>query len=349
MIPKRFYGSFFLLLVLFSSRTLAAPKGGRTCSPEMRRQLYQAEACFNRSDFGCAKLKAEAILEQEPHCADALYLQGFLDLRDNKIEEGKALQEQAVRLDPHLKDFWEDRAHSIESDALSSQEFSHFVVKFNGGRDRDKAWQAVNHLDEIYGDLGSQFGSYPPRKIEVIIYTTYEFLNAWRAPFIAGFFDKRDGKVRVRLDEVRGGEEEFRRRVRHEFTHAFVRQLYPTDLPVWFQEGVAQFYAYDNANDGLWKENRLEEIRREIKKSYWLNMSQIENAIAKKNVAPVEIYIAYLESEALVLSVAKDRGESWVPSMLRQLQQGATFEAAFQEVVGVTPAVVMEQLRRSWE
>jgi hypothetical protein len=118
---------------------------------------------------------------------------------------------------------------------------------------------------------------------------------------------------------------------------------------VWFQEGVAQFYAYAGSGGGFWKENRLEEIRRTMKGFPWLGMKEIESAIAKKDVAPLHIYVSYLESEALVLKIAKDRGESWIPSMLNRLRQGAPFETAYQEVVGVTPEISIEHLHHAWE
>jgi hypothetical protein len=166
--------------------------------------------------------------------------------------------------------------------------------------------------------------------------------------WLGGFFDKRDGKVRVRIDDPPGGEEETRRRLRHEFTHAFIYQFYAKELPLWFQEGAAQFYAYANPMDSFWKEKRLDELRKMTKSAPWMNMAKIQEAIEKKNLAPGLVYLAYLESEALTLWLAKDRGESWIPSVLQRLKDGSTFEQAFQEVVGVTPASVLDRMTREW-
>ena len=38
--------------------------------------------------------------------------------------------------------------------------------------------------------------------------------------------------------------ENHRRRLRHEFTHAYLHVIYARPLPRWFNEGVAEFYAY---------------------------------------------------------------------------------------------------------
>jgi len=85
--------------------------------------------------------------------------------------------------------------------------------------------------------LGSRFGVFPAERTPVIIFTTEEFWEAWSAPgWLGGFFDNRDGRVRVRMDPPPGGDEEFRRRLRHEskpadrvFQTAAVRTRLPSD------------------------------------------------------------------------------------------------------------------------
>ena len=188
---------------------------------------------MDHQDSGCAKIEVDAVLDREPHCAEALFIKGWIvQYYDGKPDEGQTLQERAIKLNPELSDFWEKRGHSIESH-LTSEEFSHFDLQFDGAeRSRGKAWDAVKYLNDMYDELGSLFGIFPPKKIPVIVFTTAEFMDAWRAPFIGGFFDKRDGKVRIRVDDVPGGDAEFRHRARHEFTHAFMYQIYPHDLPV---------------------------------------------------------------------------------------------------------------------
>ena len=79
-------------------------------------------------------------------------------------------------------------------------------------------------------------------------------------------------------------------------------------------------------------------------------MDQIQQAISKKNVSPYVIQRAYLESEALVLWMAKERGESWVPNVVRYLQKhGGSFDEAFEAVLNVTPASAMENLHHAWD
>ena len=202
----------------------------------------------------------------------------------------------------------------------------------------------------MYDELGSVFGAFPSKRIPVIIFTTGEFMDAWRAPFIGGFFDKRDGKVRIRVDEMPGGDDEFRHRARHEFTHAFMYQIYPHDLPSWVSEGVAEFYAGSSASNGFWKDERLDQIQQSLKGRPWLTLDMIQEAIAKKRVSPYIIMQAYQESEAMVIYVANERGDSWIPNVMNYLREhGGSFEAAFEAVLEVTPASEFERLHHAWE
>jgi hypothetical protein len=292
----------------------------------------------------------EGVLAREPGCAEALFVKAWiLQYDDHEPEKAQVLEEKALQLNPELSEFWEKRGHLIESQ-FPNQEFSHFDIQFYGAEDRGKAWDAVSYLNGMYDELGSLFGAFPSNRIPVIIFTTGEFLDAWRAPFIGGFFDKRDGKVRIRVDEMPGADDEFRHRARHEFTHAFMHQVYPHDLPSWVSEGVAEFYARSNASSGFWREERLEQIHKSLKGMPWLSLDTIQEAIARKRVSPYIIMQAYLESEALVIYVAKRRGDSWIPHVMNYLHDhGGTFDAAFEAVLQTTPAAEIERLRHFWE
>ena len=313
--------------------------------------LYKAVDAYDHEDYGGSKTSLAMALQMEPNFAEAYLLKGLLEYRDGLVDKANASWQRALQLNPRLpsdmRQQLEKKAHAIESN-LTFEDFSHFHLQFNGAEQRDQAWQAVKFLDEAYNDLGSRFGVFPAERTPVIIFTTEEFWEAWSAPYwLGGFFDNRDGRVRVRMDPPPGGDEEFRRRLRHEFTHAFIHQLYPNELPVWFQEGIAQFYAYENPTNSFWKDSRLDELQKSMKHAPWMDMAQIERVLRKKDVHPGMIYLGYLESEALILSIAKDRGDSWIPSVVERLRKGDSFESAFQAVVGVTPVDALDHLHHS--
>jgi tetratricopeptide (TPR) repeat protein len=308
--------------------------------------LSDAIYAYEHNDFGRAKISLEHALQVEPNFAEAYVLKGLLQYRDGQYEKAEASLKQALNLNPRLPDKMreqlEKRAHSIESH-LTEQKFAHFQLQFHGAEQRQDAWQAVKHLEDAYTDLGSRFNYFPQKRFPVIIFTSQEFYSAWNAPFwLGGFYDRRDGTVRVRIETPPGGQDEARRRLRHEFTHAFIFDLCHSEVPAWFGEGVAQFYAFASPTNGFWKDVRLEELRKLMKGAPWMSLAEVESAIEKKNVSPEYIYLAYLESESLVIYIAKQRGDSWIPSVLQRVRNGEPFKQALEAVIGVPAEKMMD-------
>lgn len=340
-----------LLGLLLLAPPVAYSAEGRRMD-EAKEALSRALAAYERNDIGAAKVSLAIALEAEPNFAEAQVLRAVLLAHDGKDAEAEDAFKKALELNPRLpkeaSKRLEKEAHAIES-RLTQQDFSHFRLLFHGADQRDKAWQAVKYLDSAYNHLGSRFGIFPPEKIPVIIFSSQEFWEAWKAPmWLGGFFDRRDGKVRVLVDNPPGGEDEMNRRLRHEFTHAFIYQLYPKDLPYWFQEGVAEFYAYANPQDSFWKENRLSALHKEIRGAPWLNLAKLQTVLEKKEAHPATIYLAYLQSSALMIYIAKERGESWIPRLMQELRAGQPFDAAFLKTVGLSADRFLEQLRSAW-
>lgn len=305
---------------------------------------------YDQKDYGGAKIALAQLMEIKSDFAEAYVLKSLLQYHDGDYEKAQASLDKALELDPSLTESarkqMEKEALAIES-KLTQQDFSHFKLIFNGAERREDAWQAVKYLDEAYRDLGSRFGIYPETRFSVVIFTNNEFQEAWDAPmWLGGFYDTRDQRIRLRTDRPPGGEDEYKRRLRHEFTHAFIGYLHKKDLPVWFEEGVAEFYAFSNPSNGFWKSNRLDALAKEMKGVNWLNFDEVEKAIRYKNVEPIIVYLAYRQAEALILYIAKERGDSWIPHLMERIRKGMSFKAAFQDVVGVSPEQMMEGVRR---
>ncbi len=328
----------------------AAARPFPTCTIEHIQELDRAGECWNRQDVGCTKLILEKVLARQPGCAQGLYLRSFVWESEGRLEEAQALRQRAETLDPKLEEFWRERGKFIEDTQLSGQEFSNFKIRFHGGENRDKAWRAVSYLNEAYNEMGSAFGFFPEKKIEVIVYSGQDFVATWRNPYVGGFFDLLDGKVRVRVDEeFPGGEKEYRRTCRHEFTHAFVFPLMPKKgVPLWFTEGIAEFYAYRDTADSLWKEKKLKEWRDGLKSFPSLSLAQIHEAIEKKRDVRKAV-LGYYYAAMFCIQVARERGDSWIPRMVESMRAGRTFDQAFLEVVGVEPGLMYQRFWDRWE
>jgi hypothetical protein len=125
-------------------------------------------------------------------------------------------------------------------------------------------------------------------------------------------------------------------------------QLYTKELPLWFVEGVAEFYGYLDTSNSFWKDERLETIRKTVRGYPVQDLATMNDSIKKKNNG-LHMYLAYQYGQALVMNVARERGDSWIPNCLTKLRAGESFDQAFQETVGITPDKAMEELQKSWD
>src|SRR5258707_410091 len=108
MRSRRFLAVFFLS---FSPFSLHAEK---TCTDGSLYRVAKAADCLDHKDVGCAKIKLEEVLQEEPRCAEALFVQGWiLQYDDGRVQAGNAMQAEALKLNPELSKFWENRGHFI--------------------------------------------------------------------------------------------------------------------------------------------------------------------------------------------------------------------------------------------
>ncbi len=102
----------------------------------------------------------------------------------------------------------------------------------------EKAIQKVRSiLEEAYSDLNRQLEARPGRAITAVIYNGEQYksvrsTHAWARAYY-------DGKLRISLQDWPAGQTQLRRDLRHELTHAFLREIYP-QTPLWLHEGYAQ-------------------------------------------------------------------------------------------------------------
>ncbi len=323
-------------------------------------QLFrEANAALDRKEIGTAETLLDQALDLEPNFSEAYYLKGIIEYKTGQTTRGQEFIERAQQLNPMLsveiRQALQKRAMAIENN-LTTEDFEHFRLEFHGAERREEAWTAVQYLNEAYNDLGSALGQYPSGRIPVIILTSSQFQNVWRAPtWEAGFFSSLDGRIRIRLESPSGTEDDYRRRLRHELTHAYLHGIYGGTLPRWFNEGVAEFYAYSSSSDMQWKDVLLEKIERKLRHIQWLTIAQMyEVNRNNRAVSAGWVQLAYLEGQALVLYTAKERGDSFIPSIITRLPPASSseldsqaFDAAFEEVVGLTPDAMLKQLYES--
>ena len=193
---------------------------------------------------------------------------------------------------------------------------SHFTVSFEGPREAAMADAALASLDRAYWRIGDVLGTYPFAPVPVVLYTAQQFSDITRAPAWAG--GAFDGVIRVPMRGARDNPKELDRVLAHEFVHALVRTLAPRAVPGWLNEGLATALETGEADE---TEQRIAATHGSVPlRALQTSFSQLTGA---------EAQIAYATSAIAARRLLDEAGGVAVANLLRDLGEGADFDAAF--------------------
>lgn len=355
---KSAVGPVAVMAVLLSGDAEAAS----TCSDRAIREIAAAIEVFDRKEFHGQTGDLCQIIRYEPECAEALWVQSFIGfcLRTRQYQGPDVLREaemrrRALALNPTLGETWQQTGSEDRAGAKMEM-FDRFEIRYYSVDDRSLVWEANQQLQEIYNELGSTFSYFPDERFPVVLYTDDTVVKNWRNVSLGGFFSLSDGMIRLRLKTRPSGELSLRTLARREFTKAYLNRFGVPSIPGWMREGAAEFYSHRDTTSSLWKENRLQKIQKEFARWGRVNVAKTVDLkemeklyLNKRIVTTVGKYKAYLQAEAMVLMIAKDRGDSWIPNVLGRVRAGTPWTAAYNEVVGVPPEEILRRFHRSWE
>lgn len=125
----------------------------------------------------------------------------------------------------------------------------------------------------------------------------------------------------------------------HELTHwatgHYIYNPYGAGLPVWLEEGLATYVQNQDDSDWLAKairENKLISVR---------TLSSPFSAVAE------QAYISYAESHSLINFMLAEYGKDKMAELLAVFHDGATYDAALQQVYGFDQDGLDERWRQS--
>ena len=231
--------------------------------------------------------------------------------------------EQALRLVPQDKEtllLKEKLTKEWQIEEKMDKNFGgNFTVTFEGGGD-ELGSTTLAALEEAYVDLGSRFQLWPKQKTEVILYGNRDFKSLTNAPDWSGGL--YDGKIRIPVGGLAGMNDHFRRILSHEYAHVLIRALARHRVPLWFNEGLAQWAAGENSR---LLEQRLaqgEEI---------IPFARFEKSFA--DLSATEVPLAYAQSLSLTNFLIERFGEAQIIEVLNRLGTGLKFQMAAAEIL----------------
>lgn len=216
-----------------------------------------------------------------------------------------------------LDKWWREAALN---DRLQQTIDAHFTVSFEGPEEAALAAEVLEALDRAYWRIGAVLSTYPASAINVVLYTSEQFRDITRSPsWAVGAYD---GTIRVPMRGALDDPKELDRVLAHEFTHALVRGIAPRGVPAWLNEGLATALERGDLAGLAWAEARVQQARVPV------SLAALQTSFAR--LTGDQAQLAYAVSALAARRLVTDAGGVAVMNLLRDLGEGANFDAAFE-------------------
>ncbi|MBU1086315.1 MAG: hypothetical protein KKD05_02225 [Candidatus Omnitrophica bacterium] len=225
---------------------------------------------------------------------------------------------------------------------FSVREIENFKLKFEGIDTEGLADKAAEILRNAYKQVGKDFDLYPRATVPVIIYPPVKLKKLDYFPdWAAGTYD---GKIR--FGEDLGKDSLLMQAVLyHEYTHVIVRIIGADNVPLWLNEGLAEFEARQFKTPAI-KKSRKELIERAIEKQTLFSLDKLGSMDLSKlsYLSPNRIELVYAQSESFVQYIIGRASLYDMKKLLEQLAKGTNIYKAVKDILFVD----LDVLERDW-
>lgn len=218
-------------------------------------------------------------------------------------------------------------------DRFNNKEGTHFNVKYEGGESDVPGHVVAIILEEAYQKVGSDLGFYPDDSITTILYSAEQFMDVTRAPAWSGGI--YDGKIRIPVGGLRERTEVLEKVIFHEYAHAVVHRMGGGRVPVWLNEGIAQYE--DGRNEG-----RDDLFRYLASAEKLVPLKYLEGSFMGLNQN--QAIVAYGEGLSAVKYIMDEYGMGMLTRLVSSYKDGKGSEAAIKDTFQMT----YKEFQESW-
>ena len=229
--------AFLLCLVMVGLFFIVGHKKKAECDA-FNALVDETNECLQAGDWKCVERGVRELLKVTPndtnlrmHLAGSLFEQ---ERYDECVQYIESLDFKHETLD-YLSE--KSKLLEREMETLGVEKSMHFRLEFDGSPSKKDVMEVLAVLEVAYDSISNLFDFLPENKIGIVLYEAKDFQGVGPHPeWVAAVFD---GKLRVpvNLMEFR---EVYRPVLFHELTHAFVRAMTHSSIPLWMNEGIAQ-------------------------------------------------------------------------------------------------------------
>jgi predicted Zn-dependent protease len=291
-----------------------------------RRRLYrEAERAYEAAQRIMPELS-------EPQVALAL-----LSMRAGDLERAKEMLDVAFKSDPfHVRLSNMRKVVELLLD-YETIETSHFVIRFDGTKDRVLAELAAESLEEAYSELTAEFGFEPPTKTVVELFHDGQGQSGhqWFSARMVGLpwlqtIGASTGLMVALASPTSGRQYNWARVLRHELVHVLTLQQTGFRIPHWYTEALAV------RSEGYPRPQEWDDLLRERVPQGELQSLDELNVAFVRPASPQDWQFAYCQS----LLYADYLDDQFGPEIHRKLLdgygRGLSTEDVLTEATGLT-------------
>jgi len=294
---------------------------------------------FRQNDLYYAHQVLERGLELDPGNTGARTLLGDIYYQEGLLDMALDQWGMVPSDSPHaggLRGKIEKAGREVKLEEDFGREVSrNFTLLFDGPVPRAVVRSLLTQLERAYRFLDRKLGSTPPGDILVILYSRVDFhrITAWPR-WAGGIYD---GKIRIPVKGLSAGHgaAALDPILRHELSHAFLRSMVGRRLPLWFEEGLAEYFERKT-----WEKEGGEPPRHH--RGSFSSFQEISSALRGREDS---VAAAYDAAAGAVYALIREQGFPAIPALLEKVSAGASFPAALEEETGLS----LEELYGLWE
>ncbi len=268
-----------------------------------------------------------------PSTPDAYILAGNIYYQQDNFKDALEYWEKALSFNP-MDEGVKKRIENLKREKAVERDFgterkTFFKIRFDKELDSRYVGTILDILDDARRSIRNQFGFYSDTVIPVIVYDDEQFQAATAQPhWTQGVYD---GKIRLRYQDISRDDANLKRVLFHEYAHAMIFIHVGGGIPIWLNEGFAQFNEPDadfTASDKVFLSDY-------VKKYGKFSINALDGMFEKKDDQGA-IRAAYLESRLFFDYLVEKYTKYRIKRLFEELKQGKPWQKAFTEVYQVS-------------
>ncbi len=305
--------------------------------------INQAQQLHQQHQTNDALAALEHALAADPNLAAAYQLRGQIEYDRQHLKEAKAAWQQSLQLDPRQDDVLTLLAQVSEELPVESKfdrlSQAYFDLRYEEQVERPAGFDVRDALLQARREVGGDFAYWPKHKIVVLLYSAESFrrLRQETPDWVGGQYD---GKIRIPLPGATLNQDIVRQILFHEYTHAVVQELTRGRCPQWLNEGLAEYQGRTQAPGSLRFVRRAHQAGRLVP---WQDLSSYFSV----NLPMETVGLAYEQAHSIVSYLVDKYGFWRMRRLLKTLNEGQLFEAAFQAEYRL-PIAKLEKAWLAW-